>query len=149
MTVYADIDRMDDRLDAVEQALVAALPTRVVRRSWLREFDAYSEADLLRGVVCLISAGEREYQTGPGRNARGGVHRMLLIAYLKVEEQETPQAIERAELDLAEEIKAAVRAGAPGVGLSLVSIEHSRQLEHPYGWVVVHLDAGPQKSNVR
>ena len=46
------------------------------------------------------------------------------------------------ELDIAEECKAFVRAGVDGIGLGLQSINTSRQLEYPYGFVVARVDAG-------
>ncbi len=44
---------------------------------------------------------------------------------------------------LLEEIKSFVQTGVTGMGLYLERLEQSRQLEHPYGWVVAYIKAGP------
>ncbi len=146
--ITAPIRRMDDRMDAVAASLTAALTTRHVKRSWLKNYDEHTPQELADGVVMLISAGEGQYKDGPGMTALEGQHRMILVCHLKVSETSQPQDVEAAELDLIEEIKAWARVGVAGVGLSVVRVEHSRQLEHPYGWAVVYLDAGPPDSNL-
>ncbi len=146
--IAAPIRRMDDRMDAVAASLKSALGTRHVKRSWLKHYDDHTPQELADGVVMLISAGESQYRDGPGMTALEGAHRMILIGHLKVPDDSQPQAVEDAELDLIEDIKGWARGAIPGVGLSVVRVEHSRQLEHPYGWVVVYLDAGPPRSNL-
>lgn len=146
MSVNA-IERMDDRMDAIHAALVAALPTRVVKRSFFKHFSEHEEAELAAGVVMLISAGEGDYARGRGMIAREGVHKFLLIGHVKSDDDSEPKATEAAELDLIEEIKAFVRVPVPGMSLYLAQAQHSRQLEHPYGWVVANLDAGPPSQN--
>jgi len=143
------ISRMDDRLDAIETALVTALPTRPVKRSLLKHYSDYSDQELADGVVILLSAGERDYNNKPGMIAKEGTHRIILIGYLKLNEKASqPQDVEAAELDLIEEIKAFVRAGVSGTTLLLDNVQHSRQLEFPYGWVVAYIDAGPPNMNL-
>jgi hypothetical protein len=138
------IERMDARMDAVEAALRAALPTRAVKRSFQRHYTDHRREDLRRGVVVLVSAGEGDYRGGLGGAAREGTQRMLLIGHLQVDEHAEPVATERAETALIEEIKAFVQASpVAGLELQLDSVQHSRQQEHPYGWVVAYLDAGP------
>lgn len=145
--ISVPIERMDDRMDAIHAALVAALPTRVVKRSYFRHFSEHEEAELAAGVVMLISAGEGEYARGRGMIAREGTHKFLLIGHLKADDDSAPRDIEEAELDLIEEIKAFVRVPAPGLSLYLAQAQHSRQLEHPYGWVVAYLEAGAPSQN--
>lgn len=144
MAIGQAIERMDDRMDAIAAALLLALPTRVVKRS-LKHYTEHSAADLAAGVVTLVSAGEGSYNPGLGMVAKEGTHRVLLIGHLKVAEGQDGEDIEAAELDLAEEIKAFVRAGVTGTSLRLDRIEHSRQLENPYGWLVAYIDAGPPR----
>lgn len=141
------IERMDDRMDAIHAALVAALPGRVVKRSFFKHFSEHEEAELAAGVVMLISAGEGEYARGRGMVAREGVHKFQLIGHVKSDDDSEPQATEAAELDLIEEIKAFMRVPVPGMSLYLAQVQHSRQLEHPYGWVVALLEAGAPNQN--
>lgn len=144
--IGANVERMDDRMDAVAAAAATALPARVVKRSFFRHFTDHTPAELASGVVMVISAGERGYNDGLGMEAREGTHRFLLIGHLKVAETpaaDMPQRVEAAELDLIEEIKTFVRSGVAGVRLVLDQVQHSRQLEAPYGWVVAYVDAGP------
>jgi len=148
MSPQAPIRRMDDRMDAVFSSLTAALTTRHVSRSWLKRYDDHTPQELADGALMLISAGESGYSSSPGMVALNGTHRMILIGHLKVADASQPQDIEAAELDLIEEIRSWVRSGVPGVGVVLISAEHSRQLEHPYGWVVVYLDTGEPGANI-
>lgn len=136
------IDRMDERMTAVEAALKAALPTRVVKRSFLKHYDDHAAGEIERGVVMLISADEGGYNTAPGMQAKEGTHRMLLACHIKVAESGAQIDVEKAELKLAEEIKSFVRQGVVGMHVALDRVIHSRQLEYPYGWVVAYLDVG-------
>lgn len=146
--IGAKIERMDERMDAVADALKAALATRVVKRSFFRHFTDHTADELASGVVMLISAGERDYNDGFGMEAREGTHRFILVGHLKVAEGSTPQQVEAAEIDLIEEIKTFVRTGVAGMRLLLDQVQHSRQLEAPYGWVVAYVDAGPPGQNI-
>lgn len=139
------IERMDDRLDAIETALTAALPARTIKRG-LYDYEEHTDAEIAAGVVMILSGGEGKYRQGPGMEAREGTQRVMLAGHLQVSETDTRQAIEAAELELIEEIKSFVRAGVSGVGLSLERVENSRQLDHPYGWVVAFIDAGPPRA---
>lgn len=140
------IERMDDRLDAVAASLAIALPTRVIKRSLLHYTD-HSPVDLAAGVVTLLSAGEGNYSKGLGMVAREGVQQMILIGHLKLAESAAGVDVEAAEIDLIEEIKAWARNRIAGLSLRLDSVQHSRQLEKPYGWVVAFLDVGPPSAN--
>lgn len=141
------IERMDDRMDAIHTALVAALPLRVVKRSFFRHYTEHEEAELDAGVVMIISSGEGDYKRGRGMIAREGTHSFLLIGHLKVDDDSEPQTTEAAELDLIEELKAFARLPMPGMSLYLAQVQHSRQLEHPYGWVVAYLEASAPSQN--
>jgi hypothetical protein len=143
------IERMDDRLDAIEAALRAALEPngRIVKRSYARNYRKHGEADLLDGVVVLVADGESDYSTDLGRAARGGTMNVLLIGHVAVDQKTKTHAdVEAAELDLAEEFKAFVRTGVEGMNLQLSEIRNSRQQEFPYGWVVAVLAAGPPRA---
>lgn len=146
MAIGQAIERMDDRLDAIAAALTTALSTRVIKRSLVHYTD-HADADLAAGVVTLLSAGEGGYSNGLGMTAKEGTHKLLLIGHLQLAESADGEAIEAAEIDLIEEIKAFVRSGVTGTSLRLENVIHSRQLERPYGWIVAYIDAGPPRRN--
>ena len=143
------IDSMPARMDAVKAAMdaAAALQLRVIKRSYLRDYDSHSQAELSQGVITLISNGEGNYKRGQGMVAKEGTHRLMMIGHLKVSEQldgeQQGLAVEAMEMAMIEEIKTFARAGVPGMGLSVESVQQSRQQAAPYGWIVVYVNAGP------
>jgi hypothetical protein len=141
------IERIDDRQAAIVTSLTAALSTRVVKRSLLH-YDQHEPGEIETGVVMLVSDGESQYSQNLGMTAKEGKHGQLLIGHLKVAEDSEPLAIELAEMALIEEIKSWVRSGVSGMSFEIEAAQHSRQLEHPYGWVVVKLNAIPPRTNV-
>lgn len=141
------IERMDDRMDAITASLTANLTTRIVKRGLLY-FDQHTNAELLQGVVMPVSDGESDYYQVPGLTALSGKHSLLIICHVRVDDTGTTLDIEEAELDLIEDLKAWARTGIPGMDLTNLSFQHSRQLEYPYGWVVLQLQAEPNRSNV-
>ena len=141
------IDRIDDRMAAIVASITAALPTRTVKRS-LEYYDQHTAAQLTQGVVMPVSEGESEYSQNLGMTAREGKHAIFIVCHLKVAETSAKAAIEDAEMDLIEDIKTWVRAGVPGMSLQIDNAQHSKQLEHPYGWVVVKITAEPPRNNV-
>lgn len=141
-------ERMDDRLAAFVTALTAALPARVVKTELLH-FDAQPSADLTAGVVTVISDYEADYSTRPGMAGREGTQRLILVGHLKVAETDTATAIQALEMDMMEEIKTFVRNGVPRMTLNLERCQGSRQLDHPYGWFVALIDAGPPVETTR
>lgn len=146
MAIAPLIDRLDDRLDAIAASLSAALPNRVIKRA-LMHYTDHSPAELAAGVVTLVSAGEKDYSRNLGMVARDGTQQILLIGHLKVAEDTTGMDIEAAELDLIEDLKTWCRQPLPGMALRLESIQHSRQLEHPYGWLVAYFDITSPRAN--
>jgi hypothetical protein len=121
----------------------------VVKRSYFRHYTEHEETDLEKGVVMLVSDGEGDYKPTRAASAaaKEGVHSFLVIGHLKADDDAEPQATEAAELDLIEEIKAFARIPIPGLSLRLTRTQHSRQMEHPYGWVVAFLEARPPVEN--
>lgn len=141
------IERIDDRAAAIFASLQAALPARVVKRS-LMHFQDHAAADIAAGVVMLASDGESDYSKNPGMTAKDPKHSLLLVGHLKVAETSERVAIELAEMALIEDVKTWLRAGVPGMSFELELSQHSRQLEHPYGWVVMKINAVRPKTNV-
>jgi hypothetical protein len=151
MAIGTVIARMDDRLAAFRAAIVAAgspLAARVHKPN-LMHYTAHSEAELTQGVIISVSAGEGNYhQASEGMIAKEGTHRVLLIGHCRVAETATPSAIEALEINMIEEVKAFLRLPIPGMSLNLESVEHSRQLELPYGWFVAFIELLPPRTNV-
>ena len=140
------IDRMDDRMDAVEAALTNTMPNRIIKRALVRAYDDHDEGQIEKGVIMLLSGGEDNYKQGPGMVAKEGTHRMILICHVKAEHNDNMEAMSRAvektETTLAEEIKNFVRTGITGVKMELERLELSRQVDAPFGFVVAYIDAG-------
>ena len=140
------IERMDDRLDAIETALTAAMPGRVIQRE-LVHFDDHAPADISAGVIMIVSTGESNYNNDLGMEAKEGTQQILLIGHIKLPEESTSQAVEDAEINFIEELKGAIRTGVNGMSIALKQVSHSAQLEKPYGWFVASIDAGPPNEN--
>jgi len=141
------IERIDDKLAAFETALVASLP---VSRTVERGFVPYSERDealLLNGVLNLVCDGEGSYSQARGMAAKEGSAKVILICHLRVTEAQTSADLQQAEITLAEELKTFTKTGAPGLDLVLVDLVLSRQLEHPYGWIVAFFELKPPGAN--
>jgi hypothetical protein len=143
--IQKNIDHIGVRLAAFEDALITALPTRHIKRAELIPFHEHKAQEIRDGVVTIISSGESNYNNSQGMVAREGTLRLILVGHLKLDENATGLEIETAEIALIEEIKAFVRAGVPGMSLSLDSSQQSRQLDKPYGWTLQYLDVGPLK----
>ena len=142
----AALERMNERLDAIEAALIAAMPSRTIKREML-PFDDHGSAELSAGVLMLISQGEGNYSSELGMVAKQGTQKLLLIGHLELAPTATGQEVEAAEITFIEELKSMLRAGVPGLSFNLINVEHSAQLEKPYGWFVASVDAGPPKEN--
>lgn len=136
------IDDTATKLDAMEQLLINQMPGRNIKRTLVHYADQ-DATEILEGIITIVNASEGGYINQPGMVAKEGTTKVLLIAHIKVPESDNSKETEDAELLLAKELKAAIRVGVPGIGFALERIEHSRQLEHPYGWFVAFLDAGP------
>ena len=140
------ISNMSERLNAVKDSLATAMPTRTVTRE-LKHFDEHSDAEIAAGVLMVTSRNERDYSQSLGMVAKEGTQKLLLIGHIKAAESVSGEALEDAEIAFIEELKAALRITVPGVGLRLTSVEHSGQIDKPYGWLVASVDAGPPDMN--
>lgn len=141
------IDNMGLKLDAINTLLTAKLPAgRVVKRSLIHLTDQLP-AELLAGIVTLVSAGESNYKNQRGMVGKEGDHAMLLIGHLKVPESNNSKDTEDAEILFIEEIKTVLRNNVAGISISLQSVEHSRQLEHPWGWFVISINVGAPRTS--
>jgi len=140
------LDRLDDRLDAIEAALVVAMPARIIKREMLH-YDAHTVAELTAGVLMLTSQGEGSYSESLGMVAKEGTQKLLVIGHIKLPESATGRDVETAEINFIEELKSMLRTGVPGLSFKLVNVEQSAQLEKPYGWFVASVNAGPPQEN--
>lgn len=130
-----------ERLAAMQAALAAAMPARVVGRD-LKDFGDRAKPDIAAGVFTLISKGEGSYRNYNGREAMDGKHRMLLVGQIELAEDAAPSAIEDAELAMVEDVKAFVRALPPTLcSVVMTGFQQSGQLEVPYGWVAIEMEA--------
>jgi len=150
MAIGTVISRMDDRLAAFRAAIEAIgspLAARVHKPN-LVHYTEHSDVDLTTGVIISVSAGEGDYYQAPGMIAKEGTHKVLLIGHCRVAETANPADIEALELDMIEEVKAFLRLPIAGMSLRLDRVEHSRQLEFPYGWFVAFVDLLPPLTTV-
>lgn len=140
------LEHMDERLAAARALFTAQLPTRVIKDS-LVHFDDHSAAELTAGVLMIVSRGEGDYSSALGMVAREGTQNLMMIGHLKLDESSSGRDIENAEMAFIREVKTALKVGTEGVDLQLQRIDHSAQLDHPYGWFVASVDAGPPRAS--
>ncbi|MBD3610525.1 MAG: hypothetical protein HUJ30_08250 [Gammaproteobacteria bacterium] len=139
------IDNMLQRKGAIQTSLTTALNTRLVTGNLLKEASDYTDDERRQGVVQVISAGEKDYKISPGMIAKEGHHTILLACWLYVDDTPTKgEDIEAAEMTLIEEIKTWARGPFTTMGVRVVSAEHSKQQQAPWGWALVVLDVGPK-----
>lgn len=128
--------------DALVAGLAAALPGRVVTRSWF-PLSGRKDEELVQGVVSVVGLGESDFATYRGRSADLGTLDMVLVGQLRVSSQAQPEALEDAEDVLAEAVKGWLNAEdfeAPVRSCVARSYKTSGQTEFPYGWVVFRLE---------
>lgn len=141
------IERIDDRHAAILAAAQAHFAARVVQNGWTH-YRNQAMADLQAGIVMVVVDSESDWRNSPGMIAKAGTTAVLLVAHVAVDEKtQTAADVQDLELDIAEEIKAFARAGVDGLTLQPQSINTSRQLEYPYGFVVARVDAGPPQAS--
>lgn len=127
-------------LDAIVQSLTAALPARYVQRSLVDPANS-PRAALLAGTVCVVTEGGGEFANYRGREGDLGQMDVALVGFLQVAEGSVAADIERAELDLLGDLLWWVNSTAvPGLDVVYPGAwRTSRQLEHPFGWLVLAL----------
>jgi len=118
----------------LRDALETAAPLRTVTRTLVMFSDREDEA-LLDGVYTLLVTG----LSGAERYRR--FVDLMLVGQIKVDEEESGEKLEEAELLMIDEILA-FQSGL-NVNFSFESIASSRQIEAPYGWVSVKGTVGP------
>ncbi len=144
----AAFDDTAARLDALSALLTTELPTRIVTRE-LKHFTDHDETDLTTGVVTLVAANEAGYKNQKGMVTKEGVTRVLLVAHLRVADNQTAADVQAAELTLLQEVKTALQKSVFGLSLGLARVDLSRQLDTPYGWFVAHVDILPPRASIQ
>ncbi len=132
---------LDSMMEALRGGLASAMPSRQVTRDF-KPLPLRNDADLKKGVLTLVHRGEGNYAGYVGRDAQLGTSNVLLIGQLMVASNAGGLAVEKAELTMAEEIKAFLNGPMPaGIRECLTkSFDQSGQLEAPRGWVVFDLE---------
>lgn len=143
------MNELDTALEAIKTSLAAALPLRVVQRSLVLDPINHDPAALEKGVICLVAGGGGRFANYRGREGQLGHASLGVVGFVKVAEGSDALAVEQAELallaDVLDWVAAPVAPGAPkpwDVALPQ-DWRCSRQMEHPYGWIVLDLDVRP------
>jgi len=144
----AAIEDSAKRMAALRAALQAAMPSRVHKTGYQRDIADHAPEELRAGVVMLVVGQESDFNDSVGMEAREGTLSVALVLHLMVEGDSDGASVEAEELAACQQIKQFVRAGVPGIGLTLANIYQSAQQETPYGYVVAELRAGPPRNNV-
>jgi hypothetical protein len=128
-------------LVAVKDSLAAALPLRHVQRSLADPANAPAE-QLTAGLICLVSENGGKFANYRGREGDLGTLNARLVCFVQVPEASEPADIERAELALLGDLLTWVASAAvPGLDVMYPGDwAQSKQLEHPYGWLVLALE---------
>lgn len=131
-----------DAMEALKNALAAALPTRVVTRD-LKSFDQRKETDLEAGVLTVIAGREGSYANYRGREADLGQLHIAVVGQIKLPETAQPSEVEDAEFVFAEEVKGFLQGVLPVEAANLLETRFSGQLEAPYGWFAMDWEVWP------
>lgn len=128
-------------LDALVASLAAAMPSRFVQRSLV---DAANEKieRLQAGLLCVVAKGGGDFANYRGREGDLGTMQVSVVGFVQVGEKSLPADVERAELSLLGELLGWVST-TKVLGIDVVTPgdwTQSKQLEHPYGWLVLGLD---------
>lgn len=128
-------------LDALKDSLQAALPDRFVSRNFVLDFTAYPKAQLTAGMIAVMSDGGGGFANYRGREGQFGVMTVALAGYVLVAENSERKAVELAELAILKDLLTWV-SNYSGTGLTIYPkrYKQSKQLEHPYGWLVLELE---------
>ena len=128
-------------LDALVASLASALPARFVQRSLVDPANA-ATLKLTAGLICLVSEGGGKFANYRGREGDLGTLNARLVGFVQVPENSLAQAVEEAELALLGDLLTWVGSAAvPGLDVFHPGDwAQSKQLEHPYGWLVLALE---------
>ncbi|WP_367846454.1 hypothetical protein [Rhodoferax sp. WC2427] len=131
----------EQTLAAMVASLAARMPGRTVQRSLPKDPAGLQVADLVPGLVCIVAAGGGSFANWSGREGELGSMNVKVVAFLAVDEDTEPQAIEQAENALLADLLAWCQDIKPEPLDDVVpgNYQQSSQVEHPYGWLVLDL----------
>jgi hypothetical protein len=133
----------DAALDALQASMAAAMPARTVQRNLPADPANLPREQLLAGVLCLVSEGGGGFANYLGREGQLGTMQLSVVGFLQVAEDSEPADIERAELALLDDVLAwCADTGDidPATGVLPEDWTQSKQIEHPFGWLIVRLE---------
>lgn len=135
------VNNHDAVMDAIAASLSAYLPARHVQRSLIDSGNA-PRAQLLAGLICVVSGGGGGFANYRGREGDLGRMTVNLVCFVAVAENTKPADVERAELAVLGDFLSWISTTAvPGVdAIYPGDWKQSQQLEHPCGWLVLALD---------
>lgn len=140
------VNKLDVALDAIRDLMAAALPHRVVQRSLVRDPITHDEDEMLKGVICLVNGGGGRFANYRGREAQLGHASLGVVGFVRVDEALPGEAVEKAELALLQDVLDWLKSpGAPRPFDTAAPGDwrQSRQLEFPFGWIVLEVDVKP------
>lgn len=123
-------------LSTFKLALASAYPLRTVTRS-LKDFAERQPAQLKAGVLTIITKGQ------PGADIYEQMLDLIVVGQIELFENASGEEVEEAELAMAREVKTLVQRQLRGPLMRITRVDHSAQLEAPYGWVSLAIECGP------
>lgn len=123
-------------LSTFQAALAAAYPARVVTRS-LKDFANRPKTELQAGVFTIVTTGQ------VGEDVYDQKLKFAVVGQLQLLERASGEEVEEAELVMAREVKTLVQRQLRGPLMRVTGIDHSAQVETPYGWVSLAIECGP------
>ena len=126
-------------LNALRLSLATALPLRHVQRGLVDPAQA-DRAQLLAGLVCVVTQGGGQFANYLGREGQLGTAKVALLGFVLVEEDTEPVDVERAELALLHDLLGWTTAPSGIAQVLPQQWRQSEQLEHPFGWLMLTLD---------
>lgn len=123
-------------LGSFKDALANAYPARIVTRS-LKDFADRKQQDLHAGVFTVLANGQ------PQGDIYEQILKFIVVGQIELNEKATGEEVERAELLMSREVKNLIQRRRTGPDMRVKGIDQSSQLEVPYGWVSLSIEAGP------
>lgn len=131
----------DAAVQAMADSLAAFLPGRRVTRDLASPLTE-DDAALMAGLLCLVAEGGGSWANWQDREGDLGSARARLVGFVRVRDDETSAAVERAEMSLLADVMAWMqeRKAPPLDCVYPGDYQLSRQLEHPYGWFALGVE---------
>ncbi len=128
------LDPISAILEGMRTSLANGFPQRIVADELL-DFADREESELQQGVYTLLSDGQ------PSTEEFAETIGVMFVGQVMVAEKAGNRAVELAENEMIAELKRLRQAA--NVNIQIGSIQQSRRLEAPYGWIRADLTVGP------